>query len=70
LRQTIKEFPEVSVVVSRIGRSGMGGDLEGIDNADVYVGLKPKSEWKTTHDKEALVNAMAARLDGIPGLSL
>jgi cobalt-zinc-cadmium resistance protein CzcA len=68
VEQTIKEFPEVSVVVSRIGRSGMGGDLEGIDNADVYVGLKPKSEWKTTHDKEALVNAMAARLDGIPGL--
>lgn len=68
VEKTIKEFPEVSVVVSRIGRSGMGGDLEGIDNADVYVGLKPKSEWKTTHDKEALVNAMAARLDGIPGL--
>jgi cobalt-zinc-cadmium resistance protein CzcA len=68
VEKTIKEFPEVDVVVSRIGRSGMGGDLEGIDNADVYVGLKPKSEWKTTHDKEALVNAMAARLDGIPGL--
>jgi cobalt-zinc-cadmium resistance protein CzcA len=64
----IKSFPEVTVVVTRIGRSGMGSDLDGVDNADVYVGLKPKSEWKTTHDKDNLVNQMAAKLDEIPGL--
>jgi cobalt-zinc-cadmium resistance protein CzcA len=60
VEKTLLEFPEVEVVVSRIGRSGMGGDLEGIDNADVYVGLKPKDKWTTTHDKEDLVNKMAA----------
>lgn len=68
VEKIIKKYPEVSVVVSRIGRSGMGSDLEGVDNADVYIGLKPKAEWKTTHDKEALVGMMAADLDGIPGL--
>ena len=68
VEKTIKQFPEVSVVVSRIGRSGMGSDLEGVDNADVYIGLRPKSEWKTTKDKEQLVNKMARELDGIPGL--
>lgn len=68
VEQTIMKFPEVEVIVSRIGRSGMGSDLEGVDNADVYIGLKPKSEWKTTHDKEELVNQMAKELDGIPGL--
>jgi cobalt-zinc-cadmium resistance protein CzcA len=64
----IKEFPEVTVVTSRIGRSGMGGDLEGIDNADIYVGLKPKEQWKTAHTKDELVDKMAEKLDGIPGL--
>ncbi|MCC7529851.1 MAG: efflux RND transporter permease subunit, partial [Candidatus Melainabacteria bacterium] len=68
VEKTIKKFSEVSVIVSRIGRSGMGSDLEGVDNADVYIGLKPKSEWKTTQDKEHLVNLMAKELDGIPGL--
>lgn len=68
VEKIIKKYPEVSVVVSRIGRSGMGSDLEGVDNADVYIGLRPKSEWKTTHDKETLVGMMAADLDGIPGL--
>lgn len=64
----IMKFPEVDVVVSRIGRSGMGSDLDGVDNADVYIGLKPKGEWKTTKSKEELVNLMARELDKVPGL--
>ncbi|HEY9783751.1 MAG TPA: CusA/CzcA family heavy metal efflux RND transporter, partial [Candidatus Obscuribacterales bacterium] len=68
VEQALKKFPEVTVIVSRIGRSGMGSDLEGVDNADVYIGLRPKSEWTTTKDKEQLVNLMAKELDGIPGL--
>lgn len=68
VEKMIKRFPEVTEVVSRIGRSGMGSDLDGVDNADVYIGLKPKSEWKTTHNKEELINKMAAELDKIPGL--
>lgn len=68
IEQIIKSFPEVTVVVSKIGRSGMGSDLEGVDNADVYIGLKPKSEWQTSRSKEELVNKMAAKLEDIPGL--
>lgn len=68
VEKVLKKYPEVEVVVSRIGRSGMGGDLEGIDNADVYIGLKPKNEWTTTHVKEELVNKMAADLNEVPGL--
>lgn len=68
VEETMKKFPEVTVVVSRIGRSGMGSDLEGVENADVYIGLKPKEQWTTTHDKEKLVNMMAKELEGIPGL--
>ncbi|MBK9141828.1 MAG: efflux RND transporter permease subunit [Candidatus Melainabacteria bacterium] len=68
VEKAMREFPETEVVVSRIGRSGMGGDLEGVDNADIYVGLIPKSKWTTTHDKEELVNLMAKKLDDIPGL--
>lgn len=68
VEEIIKAFPEVTVVVSRIGRSGMGSDLDGVDNADIYVGLKPKDKWTTTKNKEELVNRMAAQLDQVPGL--
>src|SRR5262249_22943478 len=30
IEQIVKRFPEVTVVVSRIGRSGMGSDLDGV----------------------------------------
>ena len=68
IEQIIKSFPEVTVVVSKIGRSGMGSDLDGVDNADVYVGLKERDKWTTTHNKEDLVNRMAAKLAQVPGL--
>lgn len=68
VEESMKKFPEVTVVVSRIGRSGMGSDLEGVENADVYIGLKPKDQWTTTKDKEQLINLMAKELEGIPGL--
>jgi heavy metal efflux system protein len=68
VEKVIKTFPEVTIVVSKIGRSGMGSDLEGVDNADVYIGLKPRDQWVTTRSKEELVNKMAERLDKMPGL--
>lgn len=67
IESVIKEFPAVTCVVSRIGRSGMGSDLEGVDNADTYIGLKPKSEWRIK-DKDRLIGEMAKKLDAVPGL--
>lgn len=68
IESIIKQFPEVTVIVSRIGRSGMGSDLDGVDNADTYIGLKPRSVWQTK-DKDQLINKMAKKLDAIPGLT-
>lgn len=60
-------FPEVTMAVTRVGRSGMGSDVEGIDAADMYIGLKPKATW-SIRDKEHLVKAMAAECAQVPGL--
>lgn len=69
IEKILKSYPEVTVVVSHIGRSGMGSDLEGIDNSDVYVGLKPRSEWTSASTKDELVSKMAAQLEHVPGLA-
>ncbi|MCA9804726.1 MAG: efflux RND transporter permease subunit [Cyanobacteria bacterium HKST-UBA02] len=61
------DFPEVSVAVTRVGRSGMGSDIEGVDAADMFIGLKPRSEWKVK-DKETLVEKMAEKVSSIPGI--
>ena len=67
IEETVKSFPEVDVVISRIGRSGMGGDLAGVNHADITIQLKPKNEWKTTKDKQKLITLMSEKLEKIPG---
>lgn len=65
----IKRFPEVTVVASKVGRGGPGSDpAAGVDSDDMYIGLKPRSEWKTAQSKEDLVNAMARVVTQVPGL--
>lgn len=66
IERILMQFKPVDVIVARIGRSGQGSDLEGVDNADIHIGLKPKGEWNMS--KEQLVNAMAHRLSEVPGL--
>jgi len=68
IEKTMLEFPEVTDVVSRTGRSGTGPGLDGVESSDVYIALKPRSQWKTTQSKEHLVDLMAEKLKGIPGL--
>ncbi|MFN8659620.1 MAG: CusA/CzcA family heavy metal efflux RND transporter [Candidatus Obscuribacterales bacterium] len=61
------EFPEVMIAATRVGRSGMGSDVEGVDAADMFIGLKPRNTWQN-HNKEHLVDRMAAEIGKVPGL--
>ena len=61
--KVLKQFPEVTRVVSKTGRAEVAVDPMGIDIADVFVSLKPRDEWKTAHTREELVEKMAERLE-------
>jgi heavy metal efflux system protein len=69
LRERFLQFPEVRVVVSQLGAPDDGTDPEAPDNVEFYVGLRPRDEWKTTKDKEKLIEAMTKSLEHIPGIS-
>jgi heavy metal efflux system protein len=62
-------FPEVRSVVSKLGRPDLATEAMGTYEADVYVLLTPQNEWKTASTKEGLINAMAERLDAVPGVA-
>ncbi|MBK6589938.1 MAG: efflux RND transporter permease subunit [Acidobacteria bacterium] len=54
--KVLMEFPEVKTVISKTGRAEVATDpMSGVDFSDLYIGLKPKSEWKTTKDKTVLI---------------
>lgn len=69
LERTLRTLPEVSTVVSRVGRAEIGSDPMGLHQADVFVMLKPRSAWRRGLTKAALQEEMEARLaDRVPGM--
>ncbi|MCB1019395.1 MAG: efflux RND transporter permease subunit, partial [Acidobacteria bacterium] len=61
-------FPEVTRVVSKLGRPDFATEAMGVYEADVYVNLIPHEEWTTADTKEGLIDAMAAALQQVPGV--
>jgi len=68
VRQMLSSFPEVRTVVSQLGRPDDGTDVNGFDQAEIYVDLSPRDDWKTARDRDGLVEAMNAKLSEIPGV--
>jgi cobalt-zinc-cadmium resistance protein CzcA len=66
--RVIRGFPEVVTAVSRSGSPELATDVMGVELSDIFVILKPRSEWKSAKTKEELVEKMqAALLKGAPG---
>lgn len=65
--RVIKSFPEVTKVVSKTGRAEVATDPMGVDLSDLYVALKPPSEWTSAGTREELVEKMSKALeDNVP----
>jgi len=62
-------FPEVNDIISRIGVAEVPTDPMPMDLADVFVILKPQSEWTSAENKEELISKMKNKLQTLPGLS-
>ncbi|HWW75795.1 MAG TPA: CusA/CzcA family heavy metal efflux RND transporter, partial [Pyrinomonadaceae bacterium] len=57
--RVLRSFPEVTKVVSKTGRAEVATDPMGVDLSDVYVEMKPPSEWTSAHTREELVEKMS-----------
>ena len=68
-RRMLIEFPEVTQVVSQVGRPDDGTDSAGFFNTEYFVDLRPRDEWrKQFHEnKDSLIAAMNSQLEQIPG---
>ena len=63
IEKSLAPFPEVKTLVSRTGRPDLATDPMGVYQTDVYVILKPKSEWPAGVTKAKLVDAMRDKLN-------
>lgn len=70
LEEKLMAFPEVTYALSRIGRAEIGGDPEPVNNIEIYIGLKPISEWTSASNRYDLQDKMERSLEEFPGLLL
>ena len=59
-RLMFASFPEVTQVVSQVGRPDDGNDTTGFFNTEYFVDLKPKEQWRRLfhQNKDKLIGAM------------
>jgi len=69
-RVILAAFPEVTKVVSQVGRPDDGTDSTGFFNTEYFVDLLPKEKWRPAFhkNKEELIGAMDRELEKMPGV--
>ncbi len=70
MRGAFRSFPEVTSVVSQLGRPDDGTETTGFFNIEFSLDLKPRSQWPPGLDKARLVAQIDRRLrHDFPGVS-
>ena len=71
-RLVFASFPEVTQVVTQVGRPDDGTDVATFANTEYFVDLKPKEQWRSLfgENKEELIRAMDREVEKIPGGAL
>ena len=68
-RRALANFPEVTQVVSQVGRPDDGSDASGFYNTEFFVDLLPRSKWRSDFKtKDDLISAMDRELSRFPGV--
>ena len=67
-RRLMAEFPEVSRVVTRVGRGEVGAHADPVNNAEAFIALKSLQEWRTAKTPEELYPRMSEAFEDFPGV--
>ncbi|HUX63070.1 CusA/CzcA family heavy metal efflux RND transporter [Sulfuricella sp.] len=67
VRGILRAYPEVTKVISHVGRPDDGTDPKGPNNLEIFADLKAKGTWRFA-DKEALIADMTRKIRTIPGV--
>ncbi|NOZ48281.1 MAG: efflux RND transporter permease subunit [Chlorobi bacterium] len=68
VERRLMKIPEVTSVVTRIGRGEVGAHTDPVNSAEMYVLLKPKNEWRTAKTQPELEKIIREEVGEIPGV--
>ncbi|MGI8744559.1 MAG: efflux RND transporter permease subunit [Bryobacteraceae bacterium] len=66
---TMRSFPEITSVVTKLGRPDVATEAMGIYESDSYLQLAPKDHWKCCRNKQELIEKLSEALQKIPGVA-
>ncbi|GAC1428131.1 MAG: CusA/CzcA family heavy metal efflux RND transporter [Thermoanaerobaculia bacterium] len=70
MRAIVGRRPEVTTVVSQVGRPDDGTDVSGFFNIELFAPLKPSNEWPRGVTKEKLTDELSSQFEeSFPGVS-
>ena len=68
VERRLMKIPEISSVTTRIGRGEVGAHTDPINNAEMYILLKPQEEWRRARNQEQLESLIRQELGRVPGV--
>jgi len=70
LRHVVREFPEVSHVVTHLGRDDDGTEPWTPSHIEADIGLRPRTTWSGDRTLPDLIRRMSARFRDLPGFEI
>lgn len=70
MEKVLMRIPEVTGVLSRIGRGEVGSHAHFVNDAEILINYRPVQKWKAFKTKNEFINEIEHRLERFPGLNL
>ena len=66
-KRLMENFPEVTRVVSRVGRGEVGAHADPINSAEAFVALKSQDQWTSARTSDELYAKISETFESFPG---
>ncbi len=66
-KRLMGQFPEVTRIVTRVGRGEVGAHADPVNSAEAFVALRPQSEWTSAATSDDLYAKMGHAFESFPG---
>lgn len=67
-KNILAQVPEITRIVARVGSDEIGLDPMSLNDTDVFMVLKPESEWQVPN-KQALIEKIRTAMQATPGIA-
>ena len=70
IEKNLMGIPEITGILSRIGRGEVGSHAHLINDAEILIQIQPIQKWKRLKHKDELIDEIEHHLEDFPGLTL